>query len=94
MTLNDVADIDDLAMWLDINDQRTQTGSTSTLIFNVPHIVHYFNQFMSLQAGDVIRTGTPPGVGMGRKPQICLADGDIITLGIEGLGEQWQVVRR
>ncbi len=94
VTLDDVADIDNLDMWLDVNGARMQTGNTSTLIFNVPHIVHYLSQFMSLQAGDIISTGTPFGVGMGRKPPVYLAEGDVMTLGIEGLGSQRQQVRR
>ncbi|GGI75879.1 fumarylacetoacetate (FAA) hydrolase [Polymorphobacter multimanifer] len=94
VTLDEVADIDNLDMWLDVNGVRMQTGNTSTLIFNVPHIVHYLSQFMSLQAGDIISTGTPFGVGMGRKPPVYLAEGDVMTLGIAGLGAQRQQVRR
>ena len=94
MTLDEVPEINDLAMWLDVNGSRMQTGNTATLIFNVPHIVHYVSQFMSLQPGDIISTGTPPGVGMGQTPSQFLAEGDVITLGIAGLGSQRQVVRR
>jgi 2-keto-4-pentenoate hydratase/2-oxohepta-3-ene-1,7-dioic acid hydratase in catechol pathway len=94
VTLDEVPEINDLAMWLDVNGSRMQTGNTATLIFNVPHIVHYVSQFMSLQPGDIISTGTPPGVGMGRTPSQFLAEGDVITLGIAGLGSQRQVVRR
>ena len=71
-----------------------QTGTTGNLIFDVPHLIHYVSQFMSLQPGDVISTGTPAGVGMGMKPPVWLKPGDEIRLGIEGLGEQRQRVRR
>ena len=94
VTLDEVRDIGNLKLWLDVNGERRQTGNTSSLIFDVPFIVHYVSQFMSLQPGDVISTGTPPGVGMGMKPQMFLCEGDVITLGIQGLGEQRQVVRR
>jgi 2-keto-4-pentenoate hydratase/2-oxohepta-3-ene-1,7-dioic acid hydratase in catechol pathway len=79
-------------MWLDVNGQRVQTGSTKTMIFTVAKIVSYVSQFMTLMPGDVITTGTPPGVGMGMKPPRFLKKGDVITLGIEGLGEQRQEV--
>jgi 2-keto-4-pentenoate hydratase/2-oxohepta-3-ene-1,7-dioic acid hydratase in catechol pathway len=94
VTLDEVADVGNLDMWLDVNGQRMQTGNTSTLIFDVPTIIAYVSQFMSLQPGDIISTGTPPGVGMGKKPPVFLQDGDVITLGIEGLGEQRQDVSR
>ncbi|WP_116091689.1 fumarylacetoacetate hydrolase family protein [Sphingomonas crusticola] len=94
VTLDEVSDINDLGLWLDVNGTRMQTGNTSSLIFDVPHIVSYVSQFMSLQPGDVISTGTPPGVGMGKKPQVWLKEGDVITLGIDGLGAQRQNVRR
>ncbi|MBY0610551.1 MAG: fumarylacetoacetate hydrolase family protein [Beijerinckiaceae bacterium] len=81
-----------LGMWLDLNGERMQTGSTKTMIFGVAHLVSYTSQFMTLEPGDVITTGTPPGVGMGMKPPRYLQPGDIIRLGIEGLGEQKQVV--
>ncbi|MGC4252504.1 MAG: fumarylacetoacetate hydrolase family protein [Sphingobium sp.] len=90
----DEVDVSDLDLWLDVNGQRMQTGNTSKLIFDVPYIVHYVSRFMSLQPGDIISTGTPPGVGMGMTPPVWLKEGDIITLGIEGLGEQRQQVRR
>jgi 2-keto-4-pentenoate hydratase/2-oxohepta-3-ene-1,7-dioic acid hydratase in catechol pathway len=92
VTLDEVADVGNLDMWLDVNGQRMQTGNTSTLIFDVPTIIAYVSQFMSLQPGDIISTGTPPGVGMGKKPPVFLQDGDVITLGIEGLGDQRQDV--
>jgi 2-keto-4-pentenoate hydratase/2-oxohepta-3-ene-1,7-dioic acid hydratase in catechol pathway len=94
VTLDEVADVGNLDMWLDVNGQRMQTGNTSTLIFDVPTIISYVSQFMSLQPGDVISTGTPPGVGMGKKPPVFLQEGDVITLGIEGLGDQRQDVSR
>ncbi len=81
-----------LGMWLDLNGERAQTGSTKTMIFGVAHIVSYVSKFMTLEPGDVITTGTPPGVGMGMKPPRYLHPGDIMRLGIEGLGEQKQVV--
>ena len=88
VTLDEIADIDNLDMWLDVDGKRMQTGSTSTLIFKIPQLVSYCSQFMSLQAGDVISTGTPPGVGMGQTPQQYLHGGEVVTLGIAGLGEQ------
>ena len=94
VTLDDVADIGDLGLWLDVNGTRMQTGNTANLIFDVPFLVHYVSQFMSLQPGDIISTGTPAGVGMGKSPQIWLKEGDVITLGIDGLGEQRQQVYR
>ena len=94
VTLDEVADISNLDLWLDLNGERKQTGNTKTLIFDVPHLVHYVSQFVSLQPGDIISTGTPAGVGMGLKPPRYLAEGDVMTLGISGLGEQRQVVGR
>lgn len=88
VTPDEVADVDALDMWLDVDGQRMQSGSTATLIFKVPHLISYCSQFMSLQPGDVISTGTPPGVGMGQKPQRYLKGGEVVTLGIKGLGEQ------
>ncbi|WP_439150376.1 fumarylacetoacetate hydrolase family protein [Sulfitobacter sp.] len=88
VTLDEIADMDNLDMWLDVDGKRMQTGSTATLIFKIPHLVSYCSQFMSLQAGDVISTGTPPGVGMGQSPQQYLHGGEVVTLGIAGLGEQ------
>lgn len=82
----------DLGMWLDVNDTRRQTGSTSTMIFDPYFIVHYISQFLVLEPGDLINTGTPPGVGMGFSPQVWLQPGDVMTLGIDGLGEQRQNV--
>ena len=88
VTLDEIADMDNLDMWLDVDGKRMQSGSTATLIFKIPHLVSYCSQFMSLQAGDVISTGTPPGVGMGQSPQQYLHGGEVVTLGIAGLGEQ------
>ena len=77
-------------MTLDVNGQRMQDGSTKTMIFSVNHIVHYLSQFMSLNPGDVIATGTPPGVGLGMKQPVFLKSGDTMKLSIQGLGEQNQ----
>jgi len=81
-----------LAMWLDLNGKRMQTGNTKTMIFSVAKIVSHLSQYMTLMPGDVITTGTPPGVGLGMKPPVFLKKGDVMTLGIEGLGEQRQLV--
>jgi 2-keto-4-pentenoate hydratase/2-oxohepta-3-ene-1,7-dioic acid hydratase in catechol pathway len=94
VTMDEVADIDNLDLWLDLNGQRVQTGNTDKLIFDVPTVVSYVSQFMSLQPGDIISTGTPPGVGMGMKPPVFLKDGDVMELGIAGLGRQRQQVKR
>ena len=88
VTKDEIADINNLKMTLDVNGNRMQSGNTSTMIFNVHFIVSYLSKFMSLQTGDVITTGTPPGVGMGMKPQQFLKDGDTMKLSIENLGEQ------
>jgi 2,4-didehydro-3-deoxy-L-rhamnonate hydrolase len=93
VTKDEVPNVQKLAMWLDLNGQRVQTGNTKTMIFGAAKIVSYVSQFMTLMPGDVITTGTPPGVGMGMKPPRFLKKGDVMTLGIEGLGEQHQVVR-
>ena len=81
-----------LKIWLDVNDQRFQDGNTSTMVFGVTHLVSYVSQFMTLMPGDVITTGTPPGVGLGKNPPVFLKPGDVMHLGIEGLGEQKQNV--
>lgn len=94
VTLDEVADINNLSLWLDVNGTRKQTGNTDKLIFDVPTVVSYVSQFMSLQPGDIISTGTPPGVGMGMKPPQWLQDGDVMELGITGLGSQRQQVKR
>ena len=88
VTKDEIKDINNLKMFLDVNDERMQTGNTNTMIFNVDFIVSYVSKFMSLQPGDLITTGTPPGVGMGKKPQIFLKAGDKMKLSIENLGEQ------
>ena len=90
VTKDEVSDVQNLTMFLDVNGKRMQDGSTNTMIFSVNHIVYYLSQFMSLHPGDVIATGTPPGVGMGMKPSLYLKSGDVMKLGIEGLGEQSQ----
>ena len=93
VTTDEVPDPQALSMWLDVNDQRMQSGSTKTMIFNVAHLVSYISRFMTLLPGDLITTGTPPGVGMGKKPKpVYLKAGDTMRLGIEGLGEQQQSV--
>jgi 2-keto-4-pentenoate hydratase/2-oxohepta-3-ene-1,7-dioic acid hydratase in catechol pathway len=92
VTRDEIANVQKLGMWLDVNGQRMQTGNTKTMIFNVAKLVSYVSQLNTLNPGDVITTGTPPGVGMGMKPPVFLKKGDVITLGIEGLGEQRQEV--
>ena len=93
VTRDEVADPQDLTMWLDVNGDSKQRGSTSTMVFGIAHLVSYLSQYMSLQPGDVISTGTPPGVGLSMTPQQFLRAGDVVTLGIGGLGEQRQVCR-
>ena len=88
VTKDDINDVNNLNMSLDLNGKRMQTGNTSTMIFNVDVIVSYVSKFMSLQPGDIITTGTPPGVGMGMKPQLFLKSGDEMKLSIDNLGEQ------
>lgn len=91
VTRDEVADPQNLALWLDVDGVRRQTGNTNTMIFGVAHLVSYISQFMTLEPGDVIATGTPPGVGMGIKPEpVFLKPGQVMTLGIKGLGEQRQ----
>jgi 2-keto-4-pentenoate hydratase/2-oxohepta-3-ene-1,7-dioic acid hydratase in catechol pathway len=92
VTREEIADPQNLDMWLDVNGQRMQTGSTKTMIFGVAHLVHYVSQFMALLPGDIITTGTPPGVGMGKKPPRYLKAGDSVSLGVAGLGQQSQKV--
>ena len=93
VTADEVADPQDLSMWLEVDGHRYQNGSTRTMVYGVRHLVHYVSQFMTLHPGDVISTGTPPGVGMGQKPNpIYLKGGEVIRLGIQGLGEQTQRV--
>jgi 2,4-didehydro-3-deoxy-L-rhamnonate hydrolase len=90
VTPDEVSDPQDLGMWLDVNGERRQSGSTKTMLFDVAFLVHYLSQFMILEAGDLINTGTPPGVGMGMKPPTYLREGDLVELGIDGLGQQRQ----
>jgi 5-carboxymethyl-2-hydroxymuconate isomerase len=92
VTADEIPDPQKLGMWLDVNGERRQTGSTATMIFGVAKIVSYLSEIMTLQPGDIITTGTPPGVGMGMKPPQFLKAGDVVTLGIDGLGEQRQQV--
>ncbi len=91
-TPDELDDVMQLGMWLDVNGQRRQTGTTSTMIFDPWFVVHYLSQFLVLEPGDLINTGTPPGVGLGMTPPTYLAVGDVMTLGIDGLGEQRQTV--
>jgi 2-keto-4-pentenoate hydratase/2-oxohepta-3-ene-1,7-dioic acid hydratase in catechol pathway len=93
VTADEVPDPQNLAMFCDINGKRFQNGSTKTMVYGVRYLISYLSQFMSLQPGDIISTGTPPGVGMGQKPPLYLKDGDKIHLGIAGLGEQHQTAR-
>jgi 2-keto-4-pentenoate hydratase/2-oxohepta-3-ene-1,7-dioic acid hydratase in catechol pathway len=92
VTTDEIKDPQKLDMFLDVNGKRMQTGNTQTMIFSVAHVVSYLSQFMVLDPGDIITTGTPPGVGLGMKPQVFLKNGDTIRLGIAGLGEQSQKV--
>ena len=91
-TKDEIKDVQDLSMWLDVNGQRRQTGSTSTMIFTMAKCISYVSQFLTLLPGDIVTTGTPPGVGTGMKPPTFLNVGDVVTLGIEGLGEQRQEI--
>jgi 2,4-didehydro-3-deoxy-L-rhamnonate hydrolase len=92
VTKDEIPDVQKLAMWLDVNGQRMQSGSTKTMIFDCAQLVSYISHFMILEPGDVITTGTPPGVGLGMRPPRFLKPGDLVTLGIEGLGEQRQQI--
>ncbi|NAZ35500.1 fumarylacetoacetate hydrolase family protein [Rubellimicrobium sp. CFH 75288] len=91
VTRDEVPDPQDLAMWCEVNGQRMQDGSTRTMVYGVAYLVSYLSQFFTLHPGDVISTGTPPGVGLGMKPPRFLRPGEVVTLGIEGLGRQRQV---
>lgn len=91
VTPDEIPDVQALDLWLKVNGHTRQTGNTRTMIFSVTHIVHYLSQFMTLEPGDVISTGTPPGVGLGHKPPVFLRAGDIVELGITGLGRQVQL---
>ena len=88
VTTDEIKNVQNLAMSLDVNGQRRQTGNTETMIFSIAHALHYISQFMVLEAGDVVTTGTPPGVALGMKPPVWLKAGDVMKLSIHGLGEQ------
>ena len=92
VTRDEIANPQRLDLWLDLNGRRMQNGNTRTMIFSVAKVVSYVSQFMTLMPGDVITTGTPPGVGMGMKPPVFLKKGDVLTLGVQGLGTQRQLV--
>jgi 2,4-diketo-3-deoxy-L-fuconate hydrolase len=92
VTPDEIEDPQKLGMWLDVNGERMQSGSTATMVFGVKTLISYISQFMILEPGDVITTGTPPGVGMGRKPPLFLKPGDTVSLGVDGLGRQAQQV--
>lgn len=91
VTRDEVADPHDLHMWLKVNGEKVQDGSTATMVYQIPFLVSYLSQFFTLHPGDVISTGTPPGVGLGMKPPRYLKAGDKVSLGIAGLGEQHQI---
>jgi 2,4-diketo-3-deoxy-L-fuconate hydrolase len=93
VTRDEVPDPQNLALWLEVNGHRYQNGHTRTMIFNVAQLISHISRYMTLQPGDVISTGTPSGVGLGQKPPVYLRAGDVIKLGIEGLGQQQQQVR-
>ena len=90
VTTDEIPNPQNLKMWLEVNGKKMQDGSTNTMVYGVNFLISYLSQFMSLQPGDIISTGTPPGVGMGMNPQVFLKAGDVMKLGIEGLGEQTQ----
>jgi 2-keto-4-pentenoate hydratase/2-oxohepta-3-ene-1,7-dioic acid hydratase in catechol pathway len=92
VTMEDVPDPQALNLWLEVDGRRYQNGSTATMVFGVAHLISYLSRFMSLQPGDIISTGTPPGVGLGQKPPVYLRPGNVMRLGVEGLGEQSQTV--
>jgi 2-keto-4-pentenoate hydratase/2-oxohepta-3-ene-1,7-dioic acid hydratase in catechol pathway len=92
VTADEVPEPQRLGLWLDVNGRRYQNGSTSSMVFTVAHLISYLSRFMSLQPGDVISTGTPPGVGLGQKPPLYLRAGDLVQLGVDGLGTQKQRV--
>ena len=92
VTRDEVPNAQDLAMWLEVNGYRYQNGNSRTMVFDVPYLVSYVSRYMTLMPGDVISTGTPPGVGLGQKPPVYLKPGDVVTLGIDGLGRQQQHV--
>jgi 2-keto-4-pentenoate hydratase/2-oxohepta-3-ene-1,7-dioic acid hydratase in catechol pathway len=89
-TKDEIADVDNLRLWLTVNGKKMQDGTTANLIFKIPHLVSYVSQFMTLLPGDIISTGTPAGVGLGFNPPIYLQPGDVVELGIDGLGTSKQ----
>ena len=91
-TADEVPDPQNLRLWLEVNEKRVQDGSTKTMVFGVAHLISYLSRFMTLYPGDIISTGTPPGVGLGQKPPVYLRPGNRMRLGVEGLGEQQQQV--
>ncbi|MGJ8678833.1 fumarylacetoacetate hydrolase family protein [Paraglaciecola sp.] len=91
-TPDEIEDSNNLSIWLELNGKKVQNGNTNTMVYKVPFLVHYISQYMSLQPGDIISTGTPPGVGLGFNPPIYLKEGDVMRLGIDGLGVQEQIV--
>jgi 2-keto-4-pentenoate hydratase/2-oxohepta-3-ene-1,7-dioic acid hydratase in catechol pathway len=93
VTKEEIENVNNLRLWLSVNGKKMQDGNTANLIFNIPYVVSYVSQFMTLLPGDIISTGTPAGVGMGLEPQIFLADGDVVELGIDGLGASKQICR-
>lgn len=92
VTPDEIDDVDNLAMWCEVDGMRYQNGNSSTMVYKIPFLISYCSRFMSLQPGDIISTGTPPGVGMGQKPPVYLKGGEVMKLGIEGLGTQTQNV--
>jgi 2-keto-4-pentenoate hydratase/2-oxohepta-3-ene-1,7-dioic acid hydratase in catechol pathway len=92
VTTDEVSDVQNLGLWLELNGKKVQNGSTKTMIFSIAHLVSYISQFMILEPGDIVTTGTPPGVGLGMKPPVFLKKGDVMRLGIDGLGVQKQKV--
>lgn len=92
VTCDEIEDPQALKMWLEVNGHRYQDGTSATMVYGVRYLVSYLSRFMSLQPGDIVSTGTPPGVGMGQKPQVFLKAGDVVELGVEGLGTQRQTV--
>jgi 2-keto-4-pentenoate hydratase/2-oxohepta-3-ene-1,7-dioic acid hydratase in catechol pathway len=90
VTADEIPDPQSINMWLEVDGHRFQEGSTKTMVFGVAYLISYLSRFMSLHPGDIISTGTPPGVGMGQRPPIYLGAGNVVRLGIEGLGQQCQ----
>ncbi len=92
VTADEVPDPQNLRLWLDVNGERMQDGTTANMIFGVAHLIHFVSQFMTLEPGDIVLTGTPAGVGVGRDPKVFLKEGDVVSLGIDGLGQQRSVI--